>query len=58
MNIPTISFVISHTGRNKAMIDAAKILKKNRMKVVAVTGSNNSLLAKLCDESITTYVYR
>lgn len=51
----TISFVISHTGRNKAMIDIAKRLQNNHMKVIGITGSRDSALAKLCDEVIMTY---
>lgn len=51
----TISFVLSHTGKNKAMIDIAKRLRNNNMKVIGITGSRDSALAKLCDEIIVTY---
>ncbi|WP_437832943.1 MurR/RpiR family transcriptional regulator (plasmid) [Niallia taxi] len=52
----TVSFVISHTGRNKAMIEIAKKLVKNNMTVIAVTGSRDSLLARICNETILTYM--
>jgi RpiR family transcriptional regulator, carbohydrate utilization regulator len=51
----TVSFVISHTGKNKAMIDIAKRLRNNNMKVIGITGSRDSTIAKICDECIITY---
>lgn len=56
INTSTVSIIISRTGRNKAMIEIAKILKKNNMKVVAVTGNKDSMVAKVSDETILTYV--
>lgn len=37
------------------MIDIAKRLRNNNMKVIGITGSRDSALAKLCDEIIVTY---
>ncbi|MEN1985843.1 MurR/RpiR family transcriptional regulator [Paenibacillus hubeiensis] len=53
----TVSFVISHTGENPAMIEAASLLSGKRMNVIAVTGNNDSTLAKQCDETLLTYAY-
>lgn len=53
-----ISFIISHTGNNTAMLDAAQVLKQLEMKTIAVTGRPGSALDRLCDETIQTYVYR
>lgn len=53
-----LSIVISHTGNNAAMLDAAQVLKRLNMKTIAVTGSPGSALDRLCDETIHTYVYR
>jgi len=51
-----VSFIISHTGRNKAMIDAARILQKQNQHCVSISGSSVSPLAKHCDANLTAYV--
>lgn len=56
-NSLTLSFVISHTGENQSMIEAAKVLSNKQMKVIAVTGSNHSTLSKHCDETLLAYGY-
>ncbi|MFE6075371.1 MurR/RpiR family transcriptional regulator [Paenibacillus sp. NPDC057886] len=53
----TLSFVISHTGENQSMIDAARILSNKRMNVIAVTVNNLSTLSKQCDATLLTYGY-
>ncbi|MFB3164934.1 MurR/RpiR family transcriptional regulator [Neobacillus sp. 179-J 1A1 HS] len=54
-NSKTVSFVISHTGTNKAIIDIAKTLKSFKRKVVAISGSKHNDLAKLADKNIQSY---
>ncbi|OMF56473.1 MurR/RpiR family transcriptional regulator [Paenibacillus sp. FSL R5-0765] len=53
----TLSFVISHTGENQSMIEAAKVLSNKQMKVIAVTGNNHSTLSRHCDETLLAYGY-
>lgn len=57
-NSLTLSFVISHTGENQAMIEAARVLSDKQMNVIAVTGNNRSSLSKHCDETLLTYGYK
>ncbi|WP_068505089.1 MurR/RpiR family transcriptional regulator [Paenibacillus kribbensis] len=57
LNMSPLSFVISHTGHNRAMVEVAKALRNKQMRMVAVTSNNNSALTKLCDETILTYGY-
>ena len=56
-NSPTLSFVISHTGENQAMIEAARALSDKQMNVIAVTGNNRSSLSKHCVEALLTHGY-
>ncbi|PQP83138.1 MurR/RpiR family transcriptional regulator [Paenibacillus sp. PCH8] len=53
----TLSFVISQTGENPSMIEAAKVLSNKEMKVIAVTGKNHSTLSRHCDETLLAYGY-
>ncbi|WP_434756653.1 MurR/RpiR family transcriptional regulator [Paenibacillus amylolyticus] len=53
----TLSFVISHTGENQAMIEAARVLCNKQMNVIAVTGNNRSTLSKHCVETLLAYGY-
>ncbi len=53
----TLSFVISHTGENLSMIDAATILSQKSMKVIAVTSNNHSTLSRQCTETLLTHGY-
>lgn len=48
----SICFVISHTGRNPFMLNIAKTLKNEQFRVVALTGTNDNSLEKLCDSSL------
>lgn len=50
-----ISFVISHTGNNKAIIDMAKTLKTYNRKVIAISGNKENELVKLADKTIQSY---
>lgn len=52
-----LSFVISHTGENSSMIEAARVLKNMQRKVIAVTENNLSTLSRHCDETLLTYGY-
>jgi len=54
---PTLSFVISHTGENRSMIEVANMLNDKNMNVVAVTGSNDSTLSRSCTETLLTHGY-
>lgn len=51
----TIAFIISHTGNNNAMIEVAQALKNNNIKIVAICGNCDSMLSKICDETIPIY---
>ncbi len=51
-NKDVFAFVISHSGNNNTMIDAAKILKTNHIRFVAITGKNDQTLAKLANECL------
>ncbi len=53
----TLSFVISHTGRNRSMLDIARTLKGNNRRVVALT-LEGSPLSELCDDTLYTYAQR
>ena len=50
----TLSFVVSHTGRNAAMSDVAYYLRKKRHRVIAITGKANPTLEIICNESLHT----
>ena len=53
----TLSFVISHTGENSSMLEAAQVLKDKQQTVIAVIGNNHSRLSKLGDETLLAYGY-
>ena len=53
----TLSFVVSHTGRNAAMTDIAYALRKKRFRVVAITGKLNPTLEIICNEALYTCSY-
>lgn len=50
-----LSFVVSHTGKNKTMVDAAYELRKKRVRVIAITGPLDPTLKLICNESL--YIY-
>jgi len=54
-NKKTVSFVISHTGTNNAIIDIAKAIKSSNRKIIAISGSKNNDLASLVDKNIQSY---
>ncbi len=47
-----IGIFISRNGENKKLIEAAKTLKKSKVKTIAITMNAYSSLAKICDECI------
>lgn len=51
----SISFVVSHTGKNPTMLDAAYQLRKRNVKTIAITNKVNKDLELICNESL--YVY-
>lgn len=60
INVPglhtnTLAFIISHTGKNKAMLEVAQTLKSNNITTVAICGSIDPVLSTLCDETIFIY---
>ncbi len=57
MEQSTLSFIISHTGRNPSMLDIARTLKSNNRRTVALT-VEDSPLAELCDYALFTYPQR
>ncbi|SFM15125.1 MurR/RpiR family transcriptional regulator [Salibacterium qingdaonense] len=50
-----VSFVISHTGTNRAIIDIAKTLKSFNRTVIAISGSTDNELTKISDKTIQSY---
>lgn len=51
-NIPSFSILISHTGKNSNVIDAAKRLKKCNMPTLSISGNIDQRLAELTDYNI------
>lgn len=47
-----LSFVVSHSGKNQTMVDAAYYLRKKRSRVIAITGIYDSTLEHICNESL------
>lgn len=47
-----VAFVVSHTGKNQTMVDAAYYLRKKRIRVVAITSHEDPTLALICNESL------
>lgn len=47
-----VSFVISHTGGNQAMIDVAYALRRNNIRTVAITGMGDKSLELICHERL------
>ncbi|MDO4554879.1 MAG: MurR/RpiR family transcriptional regulator [Lachnospiraceae bacterium] len=46
-----IAIVISHTGENEKLVKVLKILKRRKVKTIALTYSENSTIGKLADET-------
>ncbi len=55
LDASTLSFIISHTGRNPAMLEIARALKEKGRRTVALTGGTDTPLARLCDYTLLTY---
>ncbi|MFU1881077.1 SIS domain-containing protein, partial [Enterococcus faecium] len=51
----TISFVISHSGKNQTMIDIAYKLRKRNSKTIAITSFVEKDLSLICNESFYLY---
>ncbi|GAA0318784.1 MurR/RpiR family transcriptional regulator [Oceanobacillus oncorhynchi subsp. oncorhynchi] len=47
-----ISFIISHSGKNPAMLRIAYELRKRNIKTIALTNQVEKSLEKICDESL------
>lgn len=47
-----LSFVVSHSGKNQTMVDAAYYLRKKRTRVIAITGILDPTLSLICNESL------
>lgn len=47
-----LSFVVSHSGSNKTMVDAAYYLRKKRIRVIGVTGILSQDLKLVCNENL------
>lgn len=47
-----LSFVISHSGKNQAMIDIAYTLRKRNITTIALTSSIEQSLSLVCNESL------
>lgn len=47
-----LSFVVSHSGKNKTMVEAAYELRKKRSRVIAITGVIDPTLQLICNESL------
>lgn len=48
----TLAFVVSHSGNNKTMVDAAYALRKKRIRVVGITGKLSPDLELICNENL------
>lgn len=50
-----LAFVVSHTGKNQTMVDAAYQLRRKRIRVIAITGILDPTLQLICNESLHLY---
>lgn len=48
----TVAILLSHTGKNPMILDAAKMLKESGIKTVSISGNWDMALANLTDENI------
>lgn len=55
LDITTLSFVISHTGKNRSMLEIAQALKDKQMRVIAITADHYAPLAKISDYALYTH---
>ena len=54
----TLAFVVSHSGSNKTMVDAAYALRKKRIRVIGLTGRLSQDLELVCNENLYIDAYR
>ena len=47
-----LAFVVSHSGKNQTMVDAAYELRKKRIRVIAITGKIDPTLELVCNEAL------
>lgn len=47
-----LSFVISHSGNNQTMVNAAYTLRKKRIRVIGITGKLSPELELICNENL------
>lgn len=47
-----LAFVVSHSGNNQTMVDAAYALRKKRIRLIGITGKLNPTLELICNESL------
>ena len=48
----TLAFVVSHSGNNQTMVDAAYALRKKRIRVIGITGKLSPTLELICNENL------
>lgn len=48
----TLAFVVSHSGNNQTMVNAAYELRKKRIRVIGITGKLSPTLELICNESL------
>ncbi len=48
----TLAFVVSHSGNNQTMVDAAYALRKKRIRVIGITGKLSPTLELTCNENL------
>ena len=51
----TLSFIISYSGTNVSMLQIATVLKQNEFNTIAICGTKNDSLSKICNNTI--YIY-
>lgn len=49
---PTLAILLSHTGKNPSIIEAAKRLKDSHIPTLSISGNSDKRLANLTDENI------
>ena len=54
VNEKDVIVVISNSGASKQLVNLAKVANEKNAKVIGITNSENSPIAKLCDYHITT----
>lgn len=52
-----IIIIFSFSGRNKNLIEAIRLAKQNKVKIISITGFSNSPIAQMSDVSITYHAH-